>query len=84
MSDYPKINEMDYFTNRSLENKEGEKKGRILMFREKGKEKFHIRMKCAFCEESSEFTTEFKKKPYNVECPKCHKKFKIIKLNKKK
>ncbi|MCK5321819.1 MAG: hypothetical protein KAJ47_01005 [Candidatus Aenigmarchaeota archaeon] len=84
MSEYPNIDEMGYFTNRSLENKEGEKKGRLLMYREKDKEDFHVKMKCAMCGESHEFTTQFTRKPYTVICPGCNSKFKVVKLSKKK
>lgn len=79
----PSISEMDYFTNRSLENKAGEIKGRVLMFRIKGEREFHVDLKCAECGEVQTFLEVFEKRPYRVKCQKCGNSFVIEKLNKK-
>ncbi len=80
---YPEIDNTDYFTNRALENDEGEKTGKILMFREKGKKEFYIRMKCPYCGHMQERKEAFEKKPYRPACEKCGRKLVIKKLKSK-
>ncbi|MBW6461622.1 MAG: phage terminase large subunit family protein [DPANN group archaeon] len=79
---YPDIDNTNYFTNRALCNKEGEKTGKILMFREKGKEEFYLRMKCPYCGHMQEREEKFEKKPYRPACEECGKKIAIVKLKK--
>ncbi len=80
---YTDIKNTDYFTNRALENDEGEKTGKILMFHEKGKEKYYLRMKCPFCGHMQEREEAFAKKPYRPACEKCGRKVVIKKLKSK-
>ncbi|MCK5043110.1 MAG: hypothetical protein KAJ20_00765 [Candidatus Aenigmarchaeota archaeon] len=80
---YSDIKNTDYFTNRALENDEGEKTGKILMFREKGKEKYYLRMKCPYCGHMQEREEAFEKKPYRPACEKCGRKVVIKKLKSK-
>ncbi|MCK5333676.1 MAG: hypothetical protein KAJ24_04135 [Candidatus Aenigmarchaeota archaeon] len=84
MPTYPSIGDTNYFTNRGLENDKEEKTGKIIMWRNKGEEKFHIILKCPFCSAENEFTEEFEKRPYRPACPACGKKFIIAKIKAKK
>lgn len=81
---YPSIEDTNYFTNRALENKDGEPTGKILMFRKKGKEKYFLRLKCPFCGHMQEREEAFEKKPFRPACEKCGKKVIISKLKSKK
>ena len=80
MVTYPDIGDTNYFTNRALENKAGEKKGKIIMWRNKGKEEFHMILTCPECGEVTEKKQAFEKKPYRPNCDSCGAKFVIAKL----
>ncbi len=79
---YPKINEMNYFTNRKLENEAGEKTGRLLMYRIKGREEFEVKMTCPFCGAQQKQSIVFEKRPYRMKCKECEKIIKVPKLKK--
>jgi len=80
MVSYPDISNTNYFTNRALLNKAGEKKGKIIMWRNKGEEIFHMRLTCPECGTVNEKTQEFERKPYRPTCDNCGAKFVIAKL----
>ncbi|MBW6451948.1 MAG: hypothetical protein K0B02_04445 [DPANN group archaeon] len=80
MVNFPDISNTNYFTNRSLPNKEGEMTGKILMFREKGKEEYHLIMTCPFCGHEQERDEAFEKKPFRPKCSSCTKSILISKL----
>lgn len=67
----PSIDNMDYFTNRALANKKGEKTGKILMWREKGDPEFNVKMKCPECGATQESRRSFERRPYRVKCDGC-------------
>ena len=81
---YPSIDETNYFTNRALENDSGEKNGKILMWRMKGGEKFHYILKCPYCSAITEKDELFEKKPYRPSCSTCGKKVVVEKIKAKK
>ena len=84
MVTYPDLNNTAYFTNRLLENKEGEKKGKIILWRNKGEEEFRMILTCPECATVNEKKQEFAKKPYRPTCDNCGAKFVIAKLKKEK
>lgn len=81
---YPNITETNYFTNRALENDNGEKTGKIIMWRVKGSEKFHYTLKCPYCGDVTERDELFEKRPYRPWCNKCGKTIMIEKIKAKK
>ncbi len=81
---FPNIEDTDYFTNRALEDDNGEKKGKIIMWRLKGKEEFNIYLKCPFCGFEEQRTEVFKRRPYRPKCSKCGKSFMVSKIKAKK
>lgn len=82
--EYPSVNEMNYFTNRKLENEKGEKVGKILIWRLKGEEEYNIEMKCPFCEHIQSRKEIFERRPFRPVCEKCGKKVVIERMNTKK
>ncbi len=81
---FPNISDTNYFTNRALDNKEGEPTGKIIMWRMKGEEAFNYILKCPFCGHEQEKKEEFAKKPYRPRCENCNKSVVIAKIKKKK
>lgn len=81
---YPDVSEMNYLTNRRLENKKGERTGKIFMWRRKGEEDFNIELKCPECGNYEEKKEKFARRPYNPSCSKCGTSFMITKLKQKK
>jgi len=79
---FPRMEDVDYFTNRPLENENGERTGKIIMFRLKGETKFQYKMICPFCGKEQEGSIEFKRRPYRVPCKHCNKKILIERLKK--
>jgi len=84
MTTYPNVSDTNYFTNRALENKEGEKTGKVIMWRMKGEEEYHLVLKCPFCGHDQELVEKFAKKPYRPRCQNCAKSILISKLKLKK
>lgn len=84
VTQYPNIEETNYFTNRALENEKGEKAGKILMWRVKGNEKFHFILKCPACGAETEKDELFEKRPYWPACASCGKKYMVEKIKTKK
>lgn len=84
MPTYPRIENTDYFTNRALENEKGEKSGKIVMWRVKGENQFHVVLKCPFCGKDQEYTQAFEKRPYRPACQSCGKNFVISKIKPEK
>lgn len=84
MTEYPSISDTDYFTNRALENENGEKCGKIIMWRIKGDTEFHVSLKCPFCGKEQEYKQAFEKKPYRPACQGCGKMFIISKIKPEK
>lgn len=77
---YPKIEETNYFTNRALENEKGEKIGKIIMWRLKGEDAFHYILKCPFCAAMTERDERFERKPYRPGCDSCGKNVLVEKI----
>ena len=84
MVTYPDLNNTAYYTNRALENKAGEKKGKIIMWRNKGEEVFRMILTCPECDTVNEKTQEFEKKPYRPICDNCGAKIVVAKLKAEK
>lgn len=84
MTEYPKVEDCVYFTNRALENEKMEKKGHILMWRRRGEEQFHMILTCPYCGQKQERDEKFEGKPYRPICEKCGKTITIEKMLKKK
>ncbi len=80
----PNLENTNYFTNRALEDDKGNKKGKIIIWRYKGKEEFNIILDCPFCGTHQERKEEFKRKPYRPKCENCGKGFMISKIKPKK
>ncbi len=80
----PPIEELDYFTKRTLANDKGEKKGRVVMYRVRGEEEFHYMMVCPYCGKEQKGKASFKRRPYRIECEGCGKKVLVERLLKKK
>lgn len=76
----PDFNNIDYFTNRGLENESGERKGKIVMWREKGREESHFILNCPYCGHHTEKDEVFSKKPYRPKCEKCGRSVVISKI----
>lgn len=84
MSKFPNIEDTNYFTNRALDNEDGEIKGKIIMWRVKGEEEFHYILKCPFCGHDQEKKEAFPKRPYRPRCDSCGKSILVGKIKKKK
>lgn len=80
----PPIEEMDYFTRRTLVNDNGEKTGMVMIYRRKGDEKFHYFLLCPYCGKEQKGEAVFKRRPYRIECKNCGKKILVSRLLKKK
>ena len=80
----PKIEELDYFTKRNLTDDEGEKKGKIVMYRLRGETEFHYMLICPYCGKEQKGKAEFKRRPYRIECDECGRKIVVERLLKKK
>lgn len=81
--EYPDVSEMNYFTNRKLENEKGEKTGKVLIWRLKGEEEYNVEMKCPFCEHIQSRKEKFERRPFRPSCEKCGKSTTIAKIKKK-
>ncbi|RLG13946.1 MAG: hypothetical protein DRN66_03190 [Candidatus Nanohalarchaeota archaeon] len=77
----PDFDKTAYFTKRSLDNREGETTGEIILWRMKGEKEFKYILDCPFCKKHTECESiTFEKKPYKFRCSSCDKIIRIGKL----
>ena len=81
--DIKDIKDFAYITTRKLPNEQGEKSGEVFMWRRKGEEEYHYKLKCPYCGEEQESSVIFKRRPYRVKCSNCGKSIMVEKLGKK-
>lgn len=62
------IADFSYITSRKLKNENGEEKGTVFLWREKGDEEFNYKLKCPYCEEEQESSVVFNRRPYRLKC----------------
>jgi hypothetical protein len=71
--------EMEYVTNRKLENDEGEMTGHIKMYSYDG-EHFTYALQCPYCEEKSSGDIHLPKRPFWIPCDHCDRKSNVKRL----
>ncbi len=80
--EFPRIDELDYFTNRRLESKDGTRKGKIIIYRKKGEKPYHTILDCPECGHHQEKDIEIKRRPFRIQCEKCGNKIVVTSLKK--
>jgi len=75
-----KPGEFAYLTKRKLENKQGEVKGGIIVWRRQEEEESEFILKCPHCLEESSGRVVFNRRPYRVRCPSCNRSITLPKL----
>ena len=77
----PDFENTSYFTKRTLDNREGDTTGEIILWRMKEEKEFKYILDCPFCKKHTECKSIlFEKKPYKFRCPVCNKIIRIGKL----
>jgi len=74
------LKNLAYLTRRKLENENGEQRGAVVMWRQKGEEEFNYMLKCPHCEVEQQSRIIFEKRPYRLQCRNCGKSILIEKL----
>lgn len=70
MEDNINFDEVEYSTNRKLENDDGEENGHLKMY-SYDNENFHFKMTCPYCGHEFEGEEELGQRPWWIECPEC-------------
>ena len=79
MEDNINFDEVEYSTNRKLENDEGEEKGHLKMY-SYDNELFHFRMTCPYCGHEFEDKQELGSRPWWIECPECTRSTNVFRI----
>jgi ribosomal protein S27E len=74
-----------YLTRRKLENREGEERGEIFLWRKVEEKESNYIMRCPFCEREQQGRVLLERRPYRVKCSFCGRTINLPKiLNKAK
>lgn len=84
MPKLPRIEDTNYFTNRTYKNEKGEVIGKLILYRIKGDKEFGYFMICRYCGKESEGKVELNRKPYRIKCVHCGKTTTVEKIKPKK
>ncbi len=80
----PNIEDTAYFTVRNLKDNDDKIKGKVVLYRLKGKEEYEFYIICPICGKESQGSKMFKRRPFRLECLHCGYKIVVEKIKPKK
>jgi hypothetical protein len=75
-----KPGEFSYISRRKLEDKNGEIKGEIFLWKRPDEEDHSFVLECPYCQKEGEGTVSLKRRPYRIRCASCEKSITLKKL----